>query len=57
MLLSVKLCIIHYLQCIIWQKGSENLEKSLCAKDEAENQHWTPVMFRPSGGSALKTGI
>lgn len=34
---------------------SENPEESLCARDKAENEYWMLVIFRPSGGTALKT--
>ena len=46
-----------HLQSIISSKHSENLEKSLHVSGNAENQHWMPVTFDPSGGTALKTNI
>ena len=29
----------------------------LCARDPAVNQYWMPVIFRPSGSTALKTDM
>lgn len=34
-------------------QDSENLEKSLCARDKADNQNW--MIFGPLGRTALKT--
>jgi len=42
---------------VILSKDSENLETSLCAKDTARNQRWKLMIFKPSGSSALKSGI
>lgn len=47
--------ISHYLQKIISSKVSENLQKSLPARNKAKTQCWMPVMFRPSVSTALKT--
>lgn len=46
--------ISHYLQKIISSKVSENLQKSLPARNKAKTQCWMPVMFRPSVSTALK---
>lgn len=34
-----------------------NLEKSMCASDNAKNQYLMSILFRLSGGPALKTGM
>lgn len=50
-----KLCLVklwrhsHHLQYKIASKESEYLEKSLCARDNAKNLHWMPLIFWPSG--------
>lgn len=41
-----RLWISHHLKCI---KPSEFHQKSLCARDKAENQYWTSMIFWPSG--------
>lgn len=39
------------------QKDWVDLEKSLCARDKVKHQYWMPVIFVPSDGNALKTGM
>ncbi len=56
MFLNVKLqrlCKSHHLQCITSLKDSENLEKSLCVRDKAEDLCWMPVVFGPSDTASL----
>lgn len=36
---------------------SQNLEKSLCAKDKTINHCWIPVIFTPSVKTVVKTGM
>lgn len=38
-------------------EDSENLEKSLCARDKARTEYWLPVIFELSGRTALKTDM
>uniref|UniRef100_A0A3Q4I6Z1 Reverse transcriptase domain-containing protein n=1 Tax=Neolamprologus brichardi TaxID=32507 RepID=A0A3Q4I6Z1_NEOBR len=49
------LFIPHQLEHIISSKDSDDLEKSLCARDKAENKYWIPGIFGSSGSAALKT--
>lgn len=54
MFLNVKLSlkktrIFRYLQNKISSKDSENMK--------SKNQYWVPVLFRPCGGTILKTVI
>lgn len=43
----------HHLQYIILLKYSQNGEKSLYERYEAENQYWMPVILGLSGDTAL----
>ncbi len=52
-----RLCKSHHIQCITWSKDSENLEKSLCIMDEAEDLCWMPVVFGPSDDTASLIGM
>ena len=47
----------HHLQYIMSLQDFENLEKSLYARDKAENQYWLAVIFGLSSGTALKTDM
>lgn len=38
-------------------KDSEDLAKSLSAREKAKNQHWVPVITRPVVVTAVKTGM
>ncbi len=42
-----RLCKSHHLQCITSSKDSEELKKSLCVRDKAEDLCWMTVVFRP----------
>ncbi len=40
-----RLCKSYHLQCITSSKDSEELDKSLCVRDKAEDLCWMPVFF------------
>ncbi len=54
MFLNIKLQRLwkYNLQCISSSKDSEELDKSLCVRDNAEDLCWMPVVFRPSDNTA-----
>lgn len=49
-----RLWISHHLQYTISSEDSEKLEKSLCARNKANGQHWVLLIFVPSGGHCIK---
>ncbi len=52
-----RLCKSHHLRCITSSKDSENLKKSLCVRDKAEDLCWMPVIFGPSDDTASLIGM
>ncbi len=50
-------CKSHHLQCITLSKDVEELEKSLCIRDKAEDLCWMPVVFGPSDNTASLIGM
>lgn len=55
--LWVQSWISHHVQYIISSKGSENLEKSLCAKGQGRKSTLDTFNVSPSGSNSLITGM